>query len=426
MTLAIFLGVLAFGIIIGMPISFALLLSGVAMMWQLDMFDAQLIAQNAIDGTNNFVLLAAPFFILAGEVMNAGGLSKRIIRLAMAFVGHVPGGLGYVAIFAAMLMASLSGSALADTTALAAMLLPMMREAGYNMNRSAGLIVCGGVIAPVLPPSIPLILFGVAAQVSITKLFIGGVIPGVMMGISILAAWWLVSRKDADTVVYEKKPRSEAISAFKDGVWALILPLIILFGLKFGIFTPTEAGVIAAAYSLFVGCFIYKELKLKDIYRVLLNAGKMTAMVMFLVAGAMVTSWLITVADLPGQLVGLLEPFIEHPRLFMLMLVLVLLVVGLVIDMTPLILIMAPVLMPVVTIVGIDPVYFGVVFVMTSALGLITPPIGTSLNAACSIGNLRIEGVSIAMLPFLLAEIGVVLLLVIFPEIITIPLSYMF
>ena len=426
MTLAIFLGVLAFGIIIGMPISFALLLSGVAMMWQLDMFDAQLIAQNAIDGTNNFVLLAAPFFILAGEVMNAGGLSRRIIRLAMAFVGHVPGGLGYVTIFAAMLMASLSGSALADTTALAAMLLPMMREAGYNMNRSAGLIVCGGVIAPVLPPSIPLILFGVAAQVSITKLFIGGVIPGIMMGGSILIAWWLVSRKDADTVVFEKKPRSEVISAFRDGVWAFILPLIILFGLKFGIFTPTEAGVIAAVYSLFVGCFIYKELKLKDIYRILLNAGKMTAMVMFLVAGAMVTSWLITVADLPGQLVGLLEPFIEHPRLFMLMMVLMLLVVGLVIDMTPLILIMAPVLMPVVAIVGIDPVYFGVVFVMTSALGLITPPIGTSLNAACSIGNLRIEGVSLGMLPFLLAEIGIVILLVIFPEIITIPLSYMF
>ncbi|WP_409310662.1 TRAP transporter large permease [Pectobacterium sp. B1J-3] len=426
MTLAIFLGVLACGIIIGMPISFALLLSGVAMMWQMDLFDSQLIAQNAIDGTNNFVLLAAPFFILAGELMNAGGLSKRIIRLAMAFVGHVPGGLGYVAIFAAMLMASLSGSALADTTALAAMLLPMMREAGYNMNRSAGLIVCGGVIAPVLPPSIPLILFGVAAQVSITKLFIGGIIPGAMMGIAILIAWWIVSRKDKDTMVFEKKPHAEKVAAFREGIWALVLPLIILFGLKFGIFTPTEAGVVAAIYSLFVGCFIYKELKLKDIYYVLLSAGKTTSMVMFLVAGAMVTSWLITVADLPGQLVSILEPFIEHPKIFMLVLVLMLLVVGLVIDMTPLILILAPVLMPVVTIVGIDPVYFGVVFVMTAALGLITPPIGTSLNAACSIGKLRIEAVSVSMLPFLLSEIAVVLLLVMFPEIITVPLSIMF
>lgn len=423
MTVLIFLGILLSAIAIGIPISFALFLSGIGLMWHLDLFDAQLIAQNSVDGTNNFVLLAAPFFMLAGEFMNAGGLSRRIVRMALALVGHIPGGLGYVAVFAAILMASLSGSALADTTALAAMLLPMMREAGYNLNRSAGLIACGGVIAPVIPPSIGLILFGVAAQVSITKLFMGGIVPGILMGCSILITWWFVSRRD-NVVTFEKPTRAEVCQAFKEGIWAMVLPFIILFGLKFGIFTPTEAGVVAAVYALFVGKFIYKELKFSDLYALFLNAGKMTAVVMFLVGGAMVTSWLITVADLPGELITLLEPFMEHPTLFLLILVTLLFVIGTAMDQTPIILILAPVLMPVVKAVGIDPIYFGVIFVMITALGLITPPVGTSLNAVCSVGKLKIGEVTWGMLPFLLAEFLVVVLLIIFPELVTVPLEW--
>lgn len=423
MTVLIFLGILLSAIAIGIPISFALFLSGIGLMWHLDLFDAQLIAQNAVDGTNNFVLLAAPFFMLAGEFMNAGGLSRRIVRMALALVGHIPGGLGYVAVFAAILMASLSGSALADTTALAAMLLPMMREAGYNMNRSAGLIACGGVIAPVIPPSIGLILFGVAAQVSITKLFMGGIVPGILMGISILVTWWFVSRRDK-VVTFEKSTRAEMCQAFKEGIWAMFLPFIILFGLKFGIFTPTEAGVVAAVYALCVGKFVYKELKFSDLYELFLNAGKMTAVVMFLVGGAMVTSWLITVADLPGELITLLEPFMEHPTLFLLVLVVLLFVIGTAMDQTPIILILAPVLMPVVKAVGIDPIYFGIIFVMITALGLITPPVGTSLNAVCSVGKLKIGEVTWGMMPFLMAEFLVVVLLVIFPELVTVPLAW--
>ncbi|ULK55284.1 TRAP transporter large permease subunit [Citrobacter portucalensis] len=423
MTVLIFLGILLSAIAIGIPISFSLFLSGIGLMWHLDLFDAQLIAQNAVDGTNNFVLLAAPFFMLAGEFMNAGGLSRRIVRMALALVGHIPGGLGYVAVFAAILMASLSGSALADTTALAAMLLPMMREAGYNLNRSAGLIACGGVIAPVIPPSIGLILFGVAAQVSITKLFMGGIVPGILMGVSILITWWFVSRRD-NVVTFEKPTRAEVCQAFKEGIWAMILPFIILFGLKFGIFTPTEAGVVAAVYALFVGKFIYKELKFSDLYGLFLNAGKMTAVVMFLVGGAMVTSWLITVADLPGELITLLEPFMDHPTLFLLILVTLLFVIGTAMDQTPIILILAPVLMPVVKAVGIDPIYFGVIFVMITALGLITPPVGTSLNAVCSVGKLKIGEVTWGMMPFLMAEFLVVVLLIIFPELVTVPLEW--
>jgi len=424
MTGVIFLGSLLGFLLLGVPIAFTLLLAGTAMMWHMGMFDAQLIAQNLINGADNFVLLAAPFFMLAGEFMNAGGLSRRIVNMALCLVGHIQGGLGYVAVIAAVLMASLSGSALADTTALAALLLPMMRDAKYDVPRCAGLIACGGIIAPVIPPSIPFVIFGVAAQVSITKLFLAGIVPGVLMGLSILIAWRLVSRHDR--LETRPKPSAEEMRrTFVDGVWALVLPAIIIVGLKMGVFTPTEAAVVAAVYALFVGMFIYRELKFKDLYRLFLSAGKMTAVVMFLVGGAMVSAWLITVADLPGQLVGLLGGLLESPKLFMLAVVLITLVIGTSMDMTPNILILAPVLMPVVKQAGINPVYFGVVFVMANAIGLITPPVGTSLTAVCGVGKLPVGRVVAGMWPFLLAEVLVLVALVAFPQLVTVPLAFL-
>lgn len=423
MTATIFLATLLGAIILGMPIAFALLLCASVLMWNMDMFDAQVVAQNAINGTDNFVLLAAPFFMLAGEFMNAGGLSRRIVNMAMALFGHIRGGLGYVAVFAAILMASLSGSALADTTALGALLLPMMAAAGYNLNRSAGLIACGGIIAPIIPPSIPFVIFGVAAGVSITRLFLAGIVPGILWGFAILLAWAWVTRRDK----LEPAPRAsraQIIQALTEGIWALILPVIIIVGLKMGVFTPTEAAVVAAVYALFVGMVVYREIKLRDLFGLFLSAGKATASVMFLVGGAMAAAWLITIADLPGQLVQLLGPVMGDKRLFMLTVVVICLIIGTSMDMTPTILILAPVLMPLVKQAHIDPVYFGVIFVMVNAIGLITPPVGTSLTAVCGVGRLKIGSVSAAMMPFLLAEIGVVLLLVAFPDIVTVPARF--
>jgi tripartite ATP-independent transporter DctM subunit len=425
MVVTVFLASLLGAMALGMPIAFALMVCGIALMLHMDMFDAQLIAQNTIDGADNFVLMAVPFFMLAGEFMNAGGLSRRIVNLAMALVGHIRGGLGYVAVFAAIIMASLSGSAAADTAAIGVLLIPMMRNAGYSVPRSAGLIAAGGIIAPVIPPSIAFVMFGVIAQVSITKLFMAGIIPGVMMGVSILLAWAWVIRKD-DLKAGPRKSFAEIRHALVDGVWALVMPLIIIVGLKMGVFTPTEAAVVAAVYALFVGMVIYKEIKFADLYGLLLNAGKITAVVMLLAGAAMVSSWLITVADLPGQLAEMLEPFMDSPTLLMVVIMIVIVVVGTAMDMTPTILILTPVLIPVIKQAGIDPVYFGVIFIINNAIGLITPPVGTTLNVICGVAKVKMDEVIVGVMPFMIAELIVLALLTLFPSLVLVPLRWFF
>jgi len=424
MIITVFLASLLGAMALGMPIAFALMVCGIALMVQMNMFDAQLIAQNTIDGADNFVLMAVPFFMLAGEFMNAGGLSRRIVNLAMALVGHIRGGLGFVAVFAAIIMASLSGSAAADTAAIGVLLIPMMKQAGYSVPRSAGLIAAGGIIAPIIPPSIAFVMYGVVAQVSITKLFMAGIVPGLMMGISILLAWIWVIRKD-NLQASPRKSFAEIRHAAIDGIWALIMPMIIIVGLKMGIFTPTEAAVVAAVYALFVGMVIYKEIKFADLYGLLLNAGKITAVVMLLAGTAMVSAWLITVADLPGQLAELLAPFMDSKILLMAMIMVVVVVVGTAMDMTPTILILTPVLIPVIKQAGIDPVYFGVVFVINNAIGLITPPVGTTLNVICGVTKVKMDEVIVGVMPFMIAELLVLALLVLFPALVMVPMHWL-
>jgi len=423
MTLVIFLGSLVGSMALGIPIAFALLLVSVALMAQLDLFDAQIIAQNLLNGADSFPLMAVPFFMLAGEIMNAGGLSKRIVNIAMALVGHKRGGLGYVAIIASCLLASLSGSAVADAAALAALLVPMMVQAGHNRERSAGLIAAGGIIAPIIPPSIGFIVFGVASGVSISKLFLAGIVPGLMLGAALAVAWWFSARQE-QVEMPPKRSRAEILHALVEGSWAMGLPLIIVFGLKFGIFTPTEAAVVAAVYALFVAVVIYRELKLSQLYEVILASAKTTSVVMLLVAAAMVSSWLVTVAELPAQLAVVLEPFMDNPTLLLLVIMLLVILVGTVMDMTPTILILTPVLMPAVIQAGIDPVYFGVLFIINNAIGLITPPVGTVLNVVCGVSKLNMDDIVRGVWPFLLAQLAVLFLLVLFPVLVTGPMKF--
>ncbi|MDH0956565.1 TRAP transporter large permease subunit [Pseudomonas chengduensis] len=425
MIIAIFVFSLLGAMAIGVPISYALILCALAMMYHLDLFDAQIVAQGLVNGADSFPLMAVPFFMLAGELMNAGGLSKRIVNMAVALVGHIKGGLGYVTILAACVLASLSGSAAADAAALAALLVPMMVKVGHDRATSAGLVAASGIIAPVLPPSIGLILFGVAANVSITKLFLAGIAPGLMMGLSLCVAWYLVSNRET-LITRPRAPLKEILKAFYEGVWALLLPVIILVGLRAGIFTPTEAGVVAAVYALFVSLVIYRELTWKSMYQVLLSSVLTTSMVMFLVASAMVAAWMITVADLPSSVVEVLEPLMDSPRLLMLLIVAIIVVIGMAMDMSPIILILAPVMMPVAVEAGIDPVYFGVIFVMTCAIGLITPPVGLVLNVVAGVSKIDFLATARGVLPFLLAELLVIGLLLAFPQLLLVPAQWLF
>jgi tripartite ATP-independent transporter DctM subunit len=403
MTIAIFVLSLLGAMALGVPIAFSLLICGVALMLHLNMFDAQILAQNLIEGSNSFPLLAVPFFMLAGEIMNAGGLSRRIVNFAMACVGHIKGGLGYVTIMAAV----------------------MMVAAGHDRARSAGLIASAGIIAPVIPPSIGFVIFGVAGNVSISKLFMAGIVPGLMLGGALWVTWWWLARKEL-VKVPPRKSMAEVGVAMREATWALVLPLIVVFGLKFGVFTPTEAAVVAAVYALFISMFVYKELSFKSIVPLFVAAAKTSAIVMFLVAAAMVSAWLITVANLPAQLIALLQPLLDSPRLLMMTIMIITMVVGTALDMTPTILLLTPVLMPVVKAAGIDPVYFGVLFIINNAIGLITPPVGTVLNAVAGVGKISMDEVTRGVMPFMAAQFAIMFAMVIWPALVMVPARWFY
>ena len=425
MTIAVFLGSLLAAMALGIPIAFSLLLCGVALMWHMDMFDAQILAQNLIEGSNSFPLLAVPFFMLAGEIMNTGGLSRRIVDFAMALVGHIRGGLGYVTIVAACLLSALSGSAVADAAALTALLLPMMVKAGHDKARSAGLIAACGVIGPIIPPSIGFVIFGVAANVSISKLFLAGIFPGIVLSAGLWITWGWLTRKEKLTPP-PRKPLAEILAALRRATWALMLPVIILVGLRMGVFTPTEAAVVAAVYALFVAGVVYRELSWKQLFSVFQAAAKTTSVVMFLVAAAMVSAWLITVANLPQQVITLLEPLLSSPTLLMFAIMVLCMIVGTAMDMTPTILILTPVLMPLVTAAGIDPVYFGVMFIINNSIGLVTPPVGTVLNVVAGVGRMRMDDVTRGVLPFMAVQFVVMFLMVLFPQIVMVPARWFY
>jgi tripartite ATP-independent transporter DctM subunit len=421
MTLIVFVGSLLGAMALGMPIAFALLLSGVTLMFYLDMFDTQVLIQSLIGGADSISLTAILFFILAGELMNAGGISKRIVDFVMSLVGHIKGGLGYTVILASVFFAGLSGSAVADTAALGAILIPMMVRSGYDRNQSTGLVAASGVIAPVIPPSIPMIIFGVTANVSITKLFLGGIVPGMLMAVGLCIAWWLLQRKKT-FIPLPRKSVKEILKSMVRAVWALLLPVIIIVGMRGGVFTPTEAAVVAVFYALFIGLVVYRELKIKHLYKLFTNAAKMTSVVMFLAAAAMVSAWFITVADIPSQLVELLGPVMDNKILLLLMINALVFLVGTAMDLTPTILILTPVLMPIVIQAGIDPVYFGILFILNNVIGLLTPPVGTVLNVACAVGKTDMEGVMKGVWPFLLVHCILLVLLILFPQIVTEPI----
>jgi tripartite ATP-independent transporter DctM subunit len=423
MIITIFLATLIIGIVIGIPVAYVLVLCGVALMLHINFFNAQIVSQNMIMGVDNFLLLAIPFFILAGELMNRGGLSKRIIDVALSFFGHLKGGLGYVGIFAALILASLSGSAIADSAALAAILMPMMRRADYPEGRSVGLLAAGGVIAPIIPPSIAFVVYGAIANVSISKMFMAGIAPGLFMAFSLILAWRLVGGGKQFNV-YERQNWGLRAKVLLKGLPALFLPIVVIGGLRVGFFTPTEAAVIASVYAFVIGAFVYRELDLRSTYECLVSAAMTSAAVLFLIGASGVSAWLVTTANLPATVINLVEPVIDRPILLVGTLVTLTLVLGMVLDFTPLMLILMPVVIPLCAAAGVDMVYFGVVFIMAGALGLLTPPVGNVLNVVAGVARARMDKVIVGVLPFLIAEITVLVILVLFPDLVLWPVKF--
>ncbi|EKO3803670.1 TPA: TRAP transporter large permease [Vibrio harveyi] len=405
----------------GTPVALAMLGSAAVMLATMGLFDHQTMAEYFINGANNFSLMAIPFFMLTGEIMKQGGISQRIVDFALSLVGHVKGGLGYVAIISGLIFAGLSGSAVADTAALGAILIPMMMSRGYSAQSSTGIICAVGIIAMVIPPSIPMIVFGVIGGVSITKMFIGGAPAGLLMCLGLWFMWKYLYR-NTDIPTFERKSWKERAKAAKEAFWALLLPVIIIVGLRGGIFTPTEAGVVAAIYATIVSIG-YKELKISEMMGIFVSTTKTTGIVMFIASAAMVSGYAITVAQIPQELVGILNDVSSNPMVILAIIMAFLLIVGCVMDLVPAILIFAPVLLPVVTSYGIDPVYFGVLMVINLSIGLITPPIGTVLYVGSSISKITIGQLAKGIAPFLLVHVIIMFLLVLVPEIITLPIE---
>lgn len=423
MELAVFL-ICLFGFMsLGIPIAIVLTICAFVLMLVAGGFNLLSIAQAIVAGINSFPLMAIPFFMLAGEIMSQGGLSARIVRFANLIVGRVRGGLGYAAILASIIFAGLSGSAVADAAALGSILIPMMKEKGYNLDKSTALICAGAVIAPIIPPSIPMIVLGTSTNLSVTRLFMSGIIPGIILGIILMVMWYFIVKKDGydDNVIYSKEERKAIL---KDSAPALMMPILIVGGIRFGIVTPTEAGALAVVYALVVCKFIYNELDSTKFGDIFAAAAKSTSIVMLIVGTANAVGFYITSAQVPAQMASLLEPLVDTPMLLILVLNGILFVLGMVMDLTPNILIFSPVFFPVIQKAGIDPYFFALIMCLNLCIGLITPPVGTVLYVGCSVGKIDIIKLSKAIIPFIIVEVIVLLLCTFFPSLVMVPLDF--
>jgi tripartite ATP-independent transporter DctM subunit len=419
--LIVFLIALFGFIALTVPIAFSLLLTALVLGIVMNAWSPALVIQNLFRGIDSFPLMAIPFFLLAGEIMNTGGISNRIVAFAKALVGHVRGGLGYVTVVASMLISGVSGSAVADTSAIGSILYPVMKKEGYDPRKSAALFAASTTNGPIIPPSIPMVLLGVIGNISVVKLFIGGIIPGIILGCGLMFVWYLHVRKREFYKVEGKFSLRTVFKAGLDAFLVLLIPIIIIGGIVFGIATPTEVAVVSVVYSFILAVFIYKELKLKDMLPVLVNTVRGTAVVLLVCGAATSAAYYITTAQIPVLLADVLLKLSGNSwLLFMLCVNILMLLVGCVMDLTPALLILAPMLLPIAQRFGIDFVYFGVVLIVNLSIGLITPPVGNILYVACGISKLSVAEISKAIWPFILMGILVLFIITYLPWTVTV------
>ncbi|MBH8580443.1 TRAP transporter large permease [Bisbaumannia pacifica] len=429
----IFLAILFASIALGLPIAFGLGVAAVVMAVLSDI-PLSILIEQSIRGVNSFPLLAIPFFILVGEVMSAGGIARRLMDLAGALVGFIRGGLGQVAITGSMFFGGISGSAVADTAATGAMMIPSMTRQGYTAPQATAINTVSSVIGIIIPPSIPLILYGIVTETSISRLFIAGIVPGLLIGLALMVTTFIMASLEhaGQTRKFRLAPLWQA---FKAAWLALVLPVIVVGGIIAGVFTATEAAVAALLYSLFISVVCYREIRLGDLWGMCIRTARLTGMVMLLLAFATVIAWFLTINMVPQTLVQQVQAITQEPfllllivaallllivaALLLLIVAALLLLIGFVMDLTPAMVIMAPMLAPIVTSVGVDPAYFGVLMAFILGIGLLTPPVGTCLYVGCGVGKVSMESLVKAMLPYYAALLVMLLVLVAFPGLVT-------
>lgn len=398
---------------LGVPIVFAIGISSVVAMWLLGI-DVVMLAQRMVAGTQSFALLAIPGFILAGDLITAGGLSSHLINVADRLVRHVRGGLGMVSVLSSMFFACLSGSAPATTATVGSIMIPEMEKRGYSRRFATSLATSVGPLGQIIPPSIPFIVWGVIAEQSITRLFLSGVIPGVVDGLAYMVVCYFVAKR----LGIPKERRAsikEVIKAAYEAKWALLAPVIILGGIYGGVFTPTEASMIAVAYALIIGLFVYKGLKPSEILPIIWRSMRTTAVVMFIIAAASAFCWLLAYERVPARLVGLMLSISESKVVILLLLNLMLLLIGAVMDNIAAMIILSSLLIDLGARLGIDPIQLGPIVVINFAVGMETPPLGYSLFVGSAISGLSIEEIARGMLPFFLVDVGMLMLVTFVP-----------
>lgn len=423
MTATLFVTFVIF-VLLGVPISFVLGIASLIALVFIGGYPLQVVVQRMFTAVDSFALMAIPFFMLAGGLMDKGGITKRIVDFANALVGFLRGGLAHIAIVSGVVLAGISGSAVADTAAIGAILVPEMTKRGYDRDFSAAMVAAAGIIGPIIPPSIPMILYGVVAQVSIGDLFMAGIIPGLLIGTGLMAvAYYVAVKRNYPTE--ERLSNQERWRRFKDAIWALLMPLIIIVGIRGGIFTPTEGGVVASVYGLIVGMFVYKELKPRDLPKILGEAVISTASVSFLIATASLFSWILGSERIPQAIAAFFLSISTNKYVILFLINVLLLIVGMFLDVAPAIILLMPVLLPLVSSLGVDLVHFGLVVTLNLAIGLLTPPVGTALYVACNIAKVSLVDISKAVLRFI-AVILVVLFLVTYVPGITMWVPHLF
>ena len=416
MITAILFGVFLSLIFLGIPIAFALMLASATVVLVQDM-SLMVVAQRFFTSNDSFPFMAIPFFMLAGEVMTAGGASKRLVNLAAVFVGWITGGLAMVVTLTGMFFASLSGSSAATTAAIGGVLIPAMEEKGYDKDFTAAIVAAAGTTGIVIPPSITMVVFGVATQTSITQLFVGGILPGILMGVSMMVLTYVRAKKRNYAGIPSKSTK-ENLTTLREGLWALLMPVIILGGIYGGIFTATESAVVAVLYGLIIGLFVYRELKLKDLPQVLFKSLTGSAVVMIIMNAAGLFGWILTADQIPQKIALGIAALTTDKYLVMILVNIFLLFVGTFLNASAAVVILAPILLPILVSVGYDPVFIGVIMIVNMAIGCITPPVGVDLFVAQTISGVSIERITRAILPLLGILILDLLILIFFPQIV--------